>query len=52
MNMNLSKLGETVKDREAGRSAVHRGHKEPNTTEWLNNKPQTPPLILVTRTIL
>ena len=52
MDMNLGKLGETVKDREAGRSAVHRGHKEPNTTEWLNNKPQTPPLILVTRTIL
>ena len=32
MDMSLSKLRETVKDREAWRSAVRRGHKESNTT--------------------
>ena len=30
MDMNLSKLQETVEDRGAGRAAVHGGHKEPD----------------------
>ena len=34
-DMNLSKLWELVKDREARRFAC--GHKESDTTEWLNN---------------
>ena len=37
MNMSLSKLWKMVKDREAWRPVVHGGHKESDTTEWLNN---------------
>ena len=37
MNMNLSKLQEMVKDREAWRAASQ-GHKEPDTTEQLNQQ--------------
>ena len=36
MNMNSSKLGELVMDREAWHATVHGGHKELDTTEWLN----------------
>ena len=36
MDMNLSKLQETVEDRGAGHAAVHRGHKELDLTERLN----------------
>ena len=36
MDMNLSKLWETVKDREAWRATVH-GFTELDTTQWLNN---------------
>ena len=37
MDMGLSKLQETVKDRESWHAAVQGGHKEPEMTEWLNN---------------
>ena len=36
--MNLSKLQELVKGREAWRVAVYGGFKEPDSTERLNNK--------------
>jgi len=37
MDMSLSKLQEVVKDRAASRAAVPGGHKESDTTEWLND---------------
>ena len=37
IDMSLSKLRETVKDREAWRAAVHGVSKRVDTTEWLNN---------------
>ena len=36
-DMSLSKLQEIVKNREAWRATVHGGHKELDTTEWVNN---------------
>ena len=38
MDMNLSKLWEMVKGREAWCVVVHGGRKELDTTEQLNNK--------------
>ena len=37
MDMNLSKLWEMVKDREAWHAAVHGGHKESDMTKQVNN---------------
>ena len=37
MDMSLSKLLEIVKDREACHAAVHRDHKQLDTTYQLNN---------------
>ena len=37
MNMNMGKLQEMVRDREAWRAAVHGGHKKSDTTRRLNN---------------
>ena len=37
VDMNLSKLQRTVKDREAWHASVHGGHKELDMTEQLNN---------------
>ena len=36
IDMSMSKLKETVKDKEAWCAAVHGGHKELDTTEWQN----------------
>ena len=36
MDMSLSKLQEMVKDRDTSHAAVQGGHKESDTTEWLN----------------
>ena len=38
MDMNLSKLRETVKDREVWHAAVHGGHRESDRTEQLHNR--------------
>ena len=37
MDMNLSKLQETVEEREAWHAAVYGVRKESDTTWWLNN---------------
>ena len=48
--MSLSKLLEMVKDRKAVHgvwyTAVHGGHKELDTTEWLNNNKMIPLLLI------
>ena len=46
MDMNLRKLWEIVKDREAWRAAVHGGLKEPDTIHRLNNNNSTPAITL------
>ena len=52
MDMNLSKLQEMVKEREAWRAALH-GVTESDTTQWLNNKtgagyfPSRSPVLIV-----
>ena len=38
MDMNLGKLQEMVRDREACRAAVHGGCTQSDTTERLNNR--------------
>ena len=43
--MSLSKLQETVKDREAWRAAVHGGHKELDMTEVTQHPP--PPYLTI-----
>ena len=43
MNMNLSKLWEIVKDREAWQCCSPWGHKELDMTEWLNNNNKLSP---------
>ena len=37
VDMNLNKLWEIAKDRGAWSAAVHWGHRESDTTHWLNN---------------
>ena len=37
MDMSLSKLQQLVIDREAWHAAVHGGHEESDTTDWVNN---------------
>ena len=39
--MNLGKLREVVRDRDAWRAAVHGGLKESDTIQWLNNHNNT-----------
>ena len=41
MNMNLGRLREMVKDREAWHAAVHGGHKQSAVTERLNHRAQS-----------
>ena len=43
MDMNLSKLQEMVKDREAWRAAVHGDRKELDMTEQLDNNSNPTP---------
>ena len=44
MDISLSELRELVMDREAWCAAIHRGWKESDTTEQLNNKQLNGPL--------